>query len=74
MKLCEMKAGQRGSICGLQGPERFLGRITAVGITVGCPIVVMQNRKKSPILVNARDSAIALDRSDCNLIDVEVAL
>lgn len=69
-----MKTGQRGSIRDLQGPERFLGRITSVGITVGCPIVVMQNRKKSPILVYARDSAIALDRSDCNLIDVEATL
>lgn len=69
-----MKAGQRGRIRALQGPERFLRRITSVGITIGCPIVVMQNRKKTPVLVYARDSTIALDRSDCNLIDVEATL
>ncbi len=34
----------------------------------------MQNRKKRPVLVYARDSAIALDRSDCNFIDVKVEL
>lgn len=74
MKLSEMKTGEHGNISGLQGTKRFLERIASVGITVGCPIVVMQNRKKSPVLVYARDSAIALDRSDCDLIDVEEAL
>lgn len=74
MKLSEMTAGQRGRIRDLRGKERFLGRITSVGITVGCPVVVMQNRRKMPVLVHARDSAIALDRADCELIDVEVAL
>lgn len=74
MKLSEMTAGQEGQIHGLRGSDRFLGRITSVGITVGCHVVVMQNRKKTPVLVYARDSAIALDRDDCDLIDVEVTL
>lgn len=74
MKLSDMAAGQRGRIRDLQGKERFLGRITSVGITVGCPLTVLQNRKKRPVLVYARDSAIALDRADCDRIDVEVAL
>lgn len=69
-----MKTGEHGSISDLQGTKRFLERIASIGITVGCPIVIMQNRKKSPVLVYARDSAIALDRSDCDLIDVETAL
>lgn len=69
-----MKTGEHGSISSLQGTKRFLERIASVGITIGCPIVIMQNRKKSPVLVYARDSAIALDRSDCDLIDVEAAL
>lgn len=74
MKLSEMQAGQRGEICALQGSKRFLERITSIGITTSCPVVVMQNRKKRPVLVYARDSAIALDRSDCNFIDVKVEL
>lgn len=69
-----MKSGEHGNISDLQGTQRFLDSIASVGITIGCPIVVMQNRKKTPVLVYARDSAIALDRSDCNLIDVETAL
>lgn len=69
-----MKTGEHGNISALQGTQRFLERIASVGITIGCPIVVMQNRKKTPVLVYARDSAIALDHSDCNLIDVETAL
>ena len=74
MKLSEMKTGEHGNISDLQGTQRFLERIASVGITIGCPIVVMQNRKKTPVLVYARDSTIALDRSDCDLIDVETAL
>lgn len=72
MRLAEMKSGQRGRVQNLRGQERFLGRITSIGITVGCPLVVLQNSKKRPILISARDSAIALDRADCELIDVEV--
>lgn len=73
MRLSEMAMGQRGTVSALKGKERFLGRITSVGITLGCPIVIMQNRKKMPVLVYARDSSIALDRADCELIEVEVA-
>lgn len=73
MKLSDMKTGQRGSVRDLKGSERFLNRITSIGITIGCPISIMQNLKKRPVLVYARDSAIALDRTDCDLIDVEVA-
>lgn len=44
-----------------------------MGITEGCRFTVVQNRKKYPILVHVRDSAIAIDRSDCDCIDVEVS-
>lgn len=73
MKLIDMKMGQHGIVCDLQGSDRFLNRITSVGITVGCPMTIMQNFKKRPMLVYARDSAIALDRADCDHIEVEVA-
>lgn len=36
-------------------------------------MTIMQNFKKRPMLVYARDSAIALDRADCDHIEVEVA-
>lgn len=73
LKLSEMRNGQQGKVRALKGAERFLDRITSIGITIGCPISIMQNYKKRPVLVYARDSAIALDRADCDLIDVEVA-
>lgn len=72
MKLTEMRTGDRGCVIAVHGEKRFLSRVSSMGITEGCPLTVMQNRKKYPILVHVRDSAIALDRSDCGCIDVEV--
>lgn len=73
MKLTEMKAGDRGYVRGVHGADRFLSRICAMGITEGSRFTVMQNRKKLPVLIHVRDSAIAIDRSDCDCIDVEVS-
>lgn len=56
------------------GDARFVSRVTAVGLTEGCHIEVLQNVRKRPVLVYVRDSAVAIDRGDCELIDVEVAL
>lgn len=44
-----------------------------MGVTEGCRFAVVQNRKKYPVLVHVRDSAIAIDRSDCDRIEVEVS-
>lgn len=72
MNLSETKTGQSGMICGISGDARFLSRVTSVGITEGCRFTVMQNHLKRPVLLYARDSAIALDRDDCAHILVEV--
>lgn len=72
MNLSEVKTGQSGRVCGVSGSARFLSRVTSVGITEGCRFTVMQNRLNRPVLLHARDSAIALDRHDCERILVEV--
>lgn len=61
MKLSELKTGGTGTVT----------RVTSIGITEGCPIEVVQNVKKRPILLFERDSLMAIDRKDCDLIDVE---
>ena len=71
MKLSELKTGGMGAVTRVAGDARFVSRVTSIGITEGCPIEVVQNAKKRPILVFERDSLIAIGRKDCDLIDVE---
>lgn len=71
MKLSELKTGGTGTVTRVAGDARFVSRVTSIGITEGCPIEVVQNVKKRPILLFERDTLMAIDRKDCNLIDVE---
>lgn len=71
MKLSELKTGGTGTVTRVAGDARFVSRVTSIGITEGCPIEVVQNVKKRPILLFERDSLMAIDRKDCDLIYVE---
>lgn len=71
MKLSELKTGGTGTVTRVAGDARFVSRVTSIGITEGCPIEVVLNVKKRPILLFERDSLMAIDRKDCDLIDVE---
>ena len=71
MKLSELKTGGTGTVTRVAGDARFVSRVTSIGITEGCPIEVVQNVKKRPILLFERDSLMAIDRKDCDLVDVE---
>lgn len=71
MKLSELKTGGTGTVTRVVGDARFVSRVTSIGITEGCPIEVVQNVKKRPILLFERDTLMAIDRKDCDLIDVE---
>lgn len=71
MKLSELKTGGTGTVTRVAGDARFVSRVTSIGITEGCPIEVVQNVKKRPILLFERDTLMTIDRKDCDLIDVE---
>lgn len=70
-KLSEMSAGAKGKIKALDGDGRFLSRITSMGLTVGCPVEVLRNEKKQPILIYSRDTMVALNRKECEKIFLE---
>lgn len=71
-KLHEVATGRRAVITRVSGSPRFVSRVSSIGLTEGCRMEIMQNVRKRPVLVFARDSAIALDRDDCAHIEVEV--
>ena len=71
-KLHEVETGRVALICRLEGDARFLSRVTAIGLTEGSTVHMLQNARKRPVLVHLRDSSVAFDRSDCEHIEVEV--
>lgn len=71
-KLNEIDAGNRGKVSKVSGTQEFERRITAVGITPGSMLSVVQNEKKYPLLIDVRNTLLAVDRNDCNNIEVEV--
>lgn len=70
MKLSEMKADRIGTVESLGRDEKFLKRITSVGLTEGAHFQVVKNDRKMPVLVYARETLLALNRRDCDMIEV----
>lgn len=71
-KLHEVETGQSARVRQLGGDARFLSRVTAIGLTEGSVVHVLQNARRRPVLVHLRDSSVAFDRDDCEHIEVEV--
>ena len=70
-KLSDAQNGEQGVICSIQGDTRFLSRVASIGLTLGCPVTVLQNVKKTPVLLYSRDSMVALNREECENIRME---
>ena len=70
-KLSELKKDAEGVIASVNGDQRFISRITSIGLTPGCTVTVIKNEKNMPLLVYSRDTMIALNRKECDFIEVE---
>ncbi|MBR1796476.1 MAG: ferrous iron transport protein A [Clostridiales bacterium] len=73
MKLSDLSADSRGRVTSLPGDKRFINRISAIGITSGVDFRVIKNDKHMPVLIYVRQTLLALNRRDCERIEVEVA-
>lgn len=71
MKLTELKKEGSGIITRINGDNRFVSRITSIGLTPGCKVTVVKNENRRPLLVYSRDTMIALNRNECADIEVE---
>jgi len=72
MTLDKMKERKKGKVTSIQGDNHFISRITAIGLTMGSEVMVVQNHKKHPILLYCRDTVIAINREECAKISMEV--
>jgi ferrous iron transport protein A len=58
-------------IIDLEGSNKFISKITAMGLTNGTIIEVIQNNKKFPVLLFARDTMIAVSKEEAKKIFVK---
>ena len=70
MKLKELKENSEAVVASLDGDPRFIGRITSIGLTPGSRLSVIKNDRNRPVLIYARDTMIALNRKECEGIEV----
>lgn len=70
--LSEMAAGARGVLRQLRGGKEFAHRVAALGFTVGAQVLVVENYGRGPIIVEARDTRLALGRGEAAKMLVEV--
>ncbi|NLN98393.1 MAG: ferrous iron transport protein A [Eubacteriaceae bacterium] len=64
----QLKDGFSGKVVALQGNKRFINRITSIGIIPGSNFEVVQNPNRKPIIINSRDTMIAINNQDCKNI------
>jgi len=55
----------------LQGGSELAHRLAAMGLTEGVALAVLQNTGRGPLLINVRDTRIALGRGEAVKILVE---
>ncbi len=72
MKLSELKADTYARVVSLGSDERFIKRITSIGMNEGVSFEVVKNDRKMPVLIYVRETLLAMNRKDCEKIEVEV--
>ncbi len=69
--LGSVPAGARAVIREVRGGRGFTARVLALGFTPGAEVTVMQNFGRGPVLVEVRQSRVALGRWESIKIIVE---
>ncbi|MDR2366816.1 MAG: ferrous iron transport protein A [Deltaproteobacteria bacterium] len=70
--MAKAKKGQRCVIRELNGERGFLSRLLAQGLTPGTKVEIKQCGGGLPILIQARDTTLAMNPSDADEIHVEL--
>jgi ferrous iron transport protein A len=66
--LSAVKTGEFARIEKMQGGHTFLSRLASLGFTPGARLKVVQNYGRGPIIVNLRDTRVALGRGEADKI------
>jgi ferrous iron transport protein A len=69
--LGELPPGARAVVRSLHGGRGFCARVAALGVTPGVEVTVIQNQRRGPMLIEVRDTRVALGRGEAFRIEVE---
>jgi ferrous iron transport protein A len=70
--LGELPAGARAVVRSLLGGRGFSARVAALGVTPGAEVMVIQNQHHGPMLIEVRDTRVALGWGEALKIEVEL--
>lgn len=70
--LSAVPASARALVREVRGGRGFTARVVALGFTPGAEVTVIQNYGRGPIMVEVRQSRVALGRGEAYKIWVEV--
>ena len=68
--LSKLGVGEVGVVQQLNGGRGVVSRLAALGFTPDAEVRVMQNFGRGPLIVNVRDTRIALGRGEAGKIQV----
>jgi ferrous iron transport protein A len=69
--LDSVPSGRRAVVRGLEGGRAFTSRLAALGLVIGTPLRILENRGQGPVLALVRDTRVALGRREALKILVE---
>jgi ferrous iron transport protein A len=64
MSLSALAPGEMGVVRELTGGWGFMSRLATLGFTPGAKLTMVQNFGRGPLIVNIRDTRIALGRGE----------
>ena len=62
VSLSALRTGEKGVVIGIVGGRGMLVRMASLGFVPGTQVVILQNFRHGPIIVQAHDARIALGR------------
>ena len=68
--LCSLKPNSIGTIHSLMAGQALASRLATLGFTPGTELVMVQNYGWGPIIVQVRDTRIALGRGEARKIKI----
>jgi ferrous iron transport protein A len=69
--LTNQKKGETCRVASIEGDNRFISRISSMGITIGSIVTILQNTFGMPMLLYAHDTLVALSKKEAGKITVE---
>jgi ferrous iron transport protein A len=68
--LSDLAPGEVGVVRELAGGRGFMSRLATLGFTPGAKLTMVQNFGRGPLIVNIRDTRIALGRGEAAKVHV----